>query len=310
MKLAEIIKNYTLEDAQFSLSYIGLGFEENDGVEALKSQILDYALDVNNFKKILSVLPEYSYNRLVNDKVYEVTLESDIKYYNDLKIYSLGFGTSTIYVCDEFVEFLNNIDIKEVNKYREKQMWIYECATFANTFYAAYPFKILKEVIQTNTKIKISNTELKKRVLDLPVSIGCRYFEEQDTIVNDSYSEKLEEILKYQESKPFYIPKYKEIVEYFNNGYINNMQYDILSNYNKYLKDQYGTNAHILIFNTIATSYRVDESIIGEFYDSNKFDNSKVFAELIEVMKRVTNNTRNVYNRGFTTFEILSRKAN
>lgn len=310
MKLAEIIKNYTLEDAQFSLSYIGLGFEENDSLEELKSQILEFALDKNNFKKVLCVLPEYSYNKLVNEKVYEVTLESDVKYFNDLKIYSLGFGNNTIYVCDEFVEFLNNIDLNEINKYREKQMWVYECVTFANTFYAAYPFKILKDVIQTNTQIKISNTELKKRVLDLPLSIGCRYMEEQDIIVNESYTENLEDILKRQETKPYYIPKYKEIVEYFNNGYINNMQYDILSNYNKYLKAQYGSNAHILIFNTIATSYRVDEAIIGEFYDTNKFDSNKVFSELVELFKRVTNNTRNVYNRGFTTFEILSRKAN
>lgn len=309
MKLAEIIKNYTIEDAQFSLSYIGLGFDENDSLNELKSQILDYTLDLNNFKKILSILPDYSYNKLVNEKVYEVTLETDVKYYNDLKIYSLGFGKDTIYVCDEFVEYLNSIDLKEINKYREKQMWVYECVTFANTFYAAYPFAILKSVIQTNTQIKISNTELKKRVLDLPISIGCRYIEEQDVLVNESYTDRLEEILKYQETKPYYIPKYKEIVEYFNKGYINNMQYDILSNYNKYLKDQYGNNAQILIFNTIATSYRVDETIISEFYDSNKFETANVFSELVEVFKRVTNNTRNVYNRGFTTFEILSRKA-
>ncbi len=309
MKLEELLKNYTKEECQMSLSYIGLGFEEEDEADALKDQIKEYSLNIDNFKKIISILPDYSYNKLVNEKVFETTIESDIKYYNDLKIYSLGFGMSTVYVCDEFQSFLSSLDIKEINKYRVKQMWVYKTVTFANTFYAAYPMSILKEVVLKNTQIKISNTELKKRVLDLPLSIGCIYYEKQDTIVNEAYTDRLEEILKAQETKPFYIPKYKEVEEYFNNGYINNMQYDLLRTYNKYLKDQYNSNAHILIFNTIATSYRVDENVISEFYDTKKFETAGQYDELVSIFKRVTNNTRNVYNRGYTTFEILSRKA-
>jgi hypothetical protein len=311
MKLEEILKNYTKEELQITLSYLGLGYEEESDEEGLINDILSYSLNKTNFERILSILPEYSYNKLINEHVYDIKFNDDLKLYNDLKVYSLGFGTlNELHIADEFVEYIKNLDIEKLNKYRVKQIWLYQVITFANTFYAAYPLSILEELIKKNTKIHLSNTELKSRLLYLPESVGIEYYESNQAIVNLSYSSELEDIFKKQEQKPFYIPTYKEIVEYFNNGFITNVQYDLLVNYNKYLKKEYGNEARILIFNEVATTYKIDDQIVSKYYDISSVKSDNEWTEIITTFKKIAVNTRNVYNRGFTAYELMQRHIN
>jgi hypothetical protein len=306
MKLEKILLKYNKEELKVSLTYLGLFFNENDTEDDLRNMILSYLLNFDNFKKILKVLPEYSYNKIISGET-KFKIDEDMRLYNELKVYSLGFGDSRkVELADEFIEYLNKIDFKEFSKSREKQLWLYACVNFGNTFYGIYNFDVLEKMIIQNTKIHMSRTEIRTRFLDLPQSVECEYFDSANMIVNKSYSDEIKEILKRQGNKPFYIPSYKEIMEFFMKGYINNVYYDLYENYKAYLNDGLGDETKIIMYNQLATNYTNLDEIFREFYSNIKFETIQKLNECKSNFESMALTTRNVYNRGFTSQEITN----
>ena len=309
MKLEEILKNYTKEELQTSLTYLGLFFNEQDDEKALQNMIKSYLLDSDNVRKIFEIIPTYSFEKIFKEGKYEASFNEDIRFYNEIRVYSLGFGDSKkVELPLELIEAAKAQNLNQLLKDREKQLWVYSCVNFANTFYGIYNFDVLEKLIIQNTRIHLSKTELKTRFLDLPQSVACEYFDQANMIVNRTYGDQIKDILDKQGNKPFYIPSYKEINEFFLNGYINNVYYDLAESYKAYLNEGLGLEYKILMFNQLATNYDNLDELFRGFYNNTKFETISLEKECKNNFINMALTTRNLYNRGFSSNDLRNLK--
>lgn len=308
MKLLELLENYNLDQLNESASYLGLAVKETSSKEELINQICTYLLNEFNFKRLLYILPDECYEAIIDGTLKEASRD-DVKLYSELRIYSMGFvNNDKLIIPDEYFSLLKKFNTKEEKEYREKEQFIYACVNFANIFYCVYPFEALKNLVSINTRLHYSNQEIKDRVAILPEAVGATYISSINGYANIHNDFDIEDLIKTQGNLPFYRPSYNEIMEFFKKGYINSSYYDKFMSYSAYFNDGIGEEARIITFNTLATLKEVDKDLFESIYDRNKFENITKENEVRNNFYNMIRNTRNVWKRGFTNYELFARK--
>ncbi len=307
MKLRELLENYKLEQLQETVSYLGLITKDNQTKEEYIDLISFYLLNENNFRRLLYILPEESYQKVIDGSVSKVKSD-DIKLFSTLRIYSMGFVyNDELIIPSEYKALFEKFNTKEEREYREKEQYLYACVNFANVFYCVYPFEALKKLININTRLHYSNNEIKERVEDLPEAVGLTYVKNIDAYVNMHNDYDLEDLLKTQGNVPFFLPTYKQIIEFFESGMLNSPEYDTFMTYSKYFNDGIGDEARILTFNALATIKDANDDLFESIFDRSKFENITKENEVKHNFASLIRNTKNVWHRGFSKQEMFAR---
>ena len=183
----------------------------------------------------------------------------------------------------------------EYNKYN----WLIQCIKFANVFYGIYTLKDVINLINTDkNKIKFYNDEminsfiLKKTIARFE---DGHYISESD----DDYG--VAELLEEQKDKDTYIPTKEEISFYYDEGYINN------NNYEKFFKELVKNYCDYYDAKSIITEFFYDVSIgkdiseiIGELTEELIFDDEMESIYFTNMCFDCYNNTNMLLNRGYS----------
>lgn len=115
------------------------------------------------------------------------------------------------------------LNTSEFCDYAKKMSWLFQCLNFGENFYGIFDMKILIKVYNARKDYELPSEEIEKLCEEFPQDMSeCLIDSERKHIIAEylTYDDKDKELLDMQEGKEFYIPDYREVLDYAKNLYL------------------------------------------------------------------------------------------
>lgn len=221
------------------------------------------------------------------------------------------FNDGSIVVPNEVAEIYDSFKGDEFNKERERVSFVLDCLRAAGILYGIFPKKILKQLVNTDKKLNISDDEAEDILKNIP-----KEFFEYVIVDNKIYHKELypddRGLLSVQEGKEYYIPTKSEIIELGINGYLSGGK--SAKKFRNYLIDRLGfvsdeADLFLRIIQVEIRSGCTMQDIINNTDDLGfEFESIAEMDEFVQHISDLWNGTRMLPNRGFTPHELVKEE--
>lgn len=244
----------------------------------------------------------------------------------------LGFvddATSRFCVFEEVAEAYKNFDDEKFKTEQFKKGWMVKCLRFFRQFYGIAPLEVIYKLYKL--KVKDSMDEMMDILYEMPLDvIEANIYDMEELGFIDwpthdplysyeglildfslSEDEDLDDLLKEQMAKEFYIPSAQQIEEIYKIGYEQSvMAYKRLEKF--FVKNLHMTYemAYAFCLAVWAKNYEgiSPVKLIDKMAEHNiVFDNDNQLKEFVELIMDAHNNTRLIENRGHTPIEMIKK---
>lgn len=270
--------------------------------------VSNYLLEENNLKELLVTLDDKNIKNLHKACLnsFKVSEDNICEYHQIISIFCATVNKDMYLEIPQDIKevFLKIYKDDYINEQRNKN-WILQCLKFAEGFYLFTP---VKEFVKLVKKNKFFTNYNKEEIMDLYFSLfeGLRssfYDKSSETIINYVENEEYYEyIFNEQDDKPFYIPSKREIEYWFGNGFFDNIYYQNMLD----ILDVEGLKRKLLHFHMYKIISSSDNKhLLEELLDTVNFENDDDFENFYHIYQELCNNTRMIFNRGYTPNELF-----
>lgn len=234
----------------------------------------------------------------------------------------------TLRLHEQDYAFLNNqmilnvpVDVKdayeklntsEFQSYAKNMSWLTQCFEFCENFYGIFEKQILLEVFNCRKGYHISLEELEKLCSEFPKDMTELHIEREQKLIIPEYlvyDGEFKMLLDIQREKEFYIPNYREVLDFAEHRYLSQEPaYKKLREFfQRELKLSYREvdDAAAEVWDAFSgdedfqdvLQYVLDE--YGDFVDDRKLE------KLVQLLQNANNHTRRLIHRGHTPDEMM-----
>lgn len=228
----------------------------------------------------------------------------------DLAVVSQG---EYLIPCDVAQSF-KKIRTPEFESYRKRASWVWMCIDFAEKFYGVTPVKKMLDLVNCKKGFRMTEEELVEIYEHFPKGDMKTQFADE-MFLETSFLEdlkKLDDLVRIQAKKEYYIPRDTEVVEYYETRALlsDKLYQDIFHYMESELGMAHDQTEDILYELWDMTSSGEDlHDTIQWFLDQFEFANKKQAEKLLDLYMMAANETRMLSNRGHKPKELRTARA-
>ena len=210
-------------------------------------------------------------------------------------------------LCTDFVTLYKEI-IQEEGFYEKQRKagYVKSCILTGIEYYGNMPDYIFSQLLHQSSEFTFTKEEVEQIIDYFPEDFKSEFHVRKDCIVKSNFVKAGEELVDIWGDIPYYIPTEEEILLYGAHKYIyTEANVAVLAN-ELMLKGFSKTKAYNLagdIANNVLIGTPLEE-IIGQFIDAFSPDPDHI-TETFELLKNFFNQSRMIFNRGYTPIELL-----
>lgn len=316
--LNDYLERYGKEDlTQFAKS-LGINKLSKLRKAELTRKIADYLLDGEIMKLRLAVLTDAQI-RLFEKALLKPFIPSSDELEDAYKLNEMDYGTITfddrLVIPDDVKEAYKAINTPEFHSYRKQLSWLMNCLEVHNAFYGVAPADIVYEMYQRRPKYKIGKEAMLALFQKIPFDLNPCFLLE-DILIEYTYRDEknLKALTVMQGGKDFYIPSYREVLDYSKHGYLSeNVAYQQLR---KFLMEETGMSFEAAEDCTYEIWQAADKGDgLGDMVNWLGDEGNMILLlekdmrQLIKLLQNATNSTRMLANRGFKPSELSNKRV-
>ncbi len=311
--LKDIFSDFTKEEIMEMAKKKGVKGISRCSKQALIKKVVDFMLQPEIMERYFGYLLDKEiedFETLIKEP--EKQELSELKYLSKLYEPSyIGMLDIGVYgVTKDVAEVYKSIRTEEFEQKRKRNSYLLSCLRAAALLYGITPVKIILEMMKTNSKIEITEEEVRKELEQLPPEYND-YIIVGDMIYFEMLYPDDRGLLRAQAGKEYYIPTMEEIIDLGTLSCLPNQKE--LKKLVYFLQHQLGLfKEHAewvgkIIQTRICGDCEIND--IFEFLEEEEIciENQRQLEKLTELIKDLWNHTRMIVNRGFTPDEILRK---
>lgn len=202
----------------------------------------------------------------------------------------------------------------EFEAYRKRASWVWMCMAFAEKFYGVTPVKKMLDLVNCKKGFRMTEEELVQIYEHFPKEDLRTQFAD-DMFLEIRFLEdlkKLDDLVRIQSKKEYYIPRDSEVVEFYEtHALLSDKLYQDIIRYmvGELLMDPAVTEDIMYELWEMTSAGEDLHDTIQWFLDKFEFKNKKQAEKLLDLYMMAANETRMLSNRGHKPKELRTARA-
>lgn len=317
--LNDELERYGKEDLTRFAKSLGLSKLSKLRKSELALKIADYLLDGEVMKHRMAVLTDAQI-QLFEKALLEPLTPSEDELDDAYKLDEMDYGVITyddrLDIPDDVKLAYKTINTPVFQSFRKKLSWLMNCLEVHNAFYGLAPVDIVYEMYQRRPKYKIGKEAMLELFQKIPFDLNPCFLLEGILIqYNYRNEEALKALTAMQRGKDFYIPTYREVIDYTKNGYL--FECAAFVELRKFFMNKTGMSfegADDCAYEIWLAADKGDGlgDMVNWLSDKGNMilDSDKDLETLIDLIQKANNSTRMLVNRGFKPSELSNNRKN
>lgn len=214
-------------------------------------------------------------------------------------------------VPKDVAEVYHSLKGEEFEQRRKRVSYIVCCLRAAANLYGIVPFSVFKKLVDAHHSLHMEEKEIKAVIANIPPEVN-EWMVVNDTIYRQDLYPDDRGLKSAQGDKEFYIPEFKEIIDFATNGYSSDSKE--AKRLEQFLIKKMGAEVEEAEFACGIIQMQISgdcrmQDIFDVFEDFGfALENESQINQLMQCINELWNNTRMLLNRGFTPDEMAAGK--
>lgn len=319
--LKDALDIYTKEDLKDYAKKLNLRRISSYNKAELAEKIANELMSPDVMRKNFAVLTDEQIK--IFERAMDAPLEAEEYRFRDVEAldvidYAYLTEEDFLVVPDDVKTAYGRINTPEFHEYRKKMVWLKQCLDIAGVLYGIVPVDVICEIYNGRPRFHLDKESVLKFFNEMPEEEHDFILMGDNLIAQDYLEENnYKALLKMQADKKFYIPGYRQVLDYAQNEYLTDEKaYQELEAYIcSHLKEKETGISDLLVEDVMKKIWwqfclgydfqDVMEWLCGEKGIIRIESTLEQMNDFLKILQDACNNTRMLFNRGYTPEEIM-----